>query len=132
MKSIVLAAVLSLVVAPAQAQALTTAAADPYALSQFTASDGAFLVQSSQRNSKSVWDPAPDEVPKPATRVMANPRAPETALTVALGRAWKRGFIVEGVEESRKVLLECQRETSVAWTTPFMRSDAQQDHCYRF
>jgi len=47
-------------------------------------------------------------------------------------RAWKKGWIEEGVEESRKVLIECQNASSVVLTTPFMRSDSQQNHCYRF
>jgi hypothetical protein len=64
--------------------------------------------------------------------VVINLPAPETALSVALGRAWKRDFIEEGVEGTRNMLLECQRETSLLLTMLFMRSDGQQAHCFRF
>jgi hypothetical protein len=92
------------------------------------ASDGAFFVHSSQRKGSTVLD----SYAGGNGVVIINPRAPENALAVALARAWKRDFIEEGVEETRNVLLECQHETSVVLTTPLMRSDAQQAHCYRF
>ncbi|MFL6658340.1 MAG: hypothetical protein ACJ8GW_09730 [Massilia sp.] len=47
-------------------------------------------------------------------------------------RAWKKDWIDEGVEASRAMLIECQKETSVVLTTPSMRSNSQRDHCYRF
>jgi hypothetical protein len=50
----------------------------------------------------------------------------------SIAGAWKKGFVEEGVEASRNVLIECQNATSVVLTTPFMRSDSQQNHCYRF
>ena len=55
-----------------------------------------------------------------------------TALAAALSRAWKRDFVEEGVQGTRNMLLECQRATSATLTMPFMRSDAQQSHCFRF
>ena len=57
---------------------------------------------------------------------------PDTALSQALSRAWKRDFVDDGIEETKNTLLQCQRETSVVLTTPLMRSDAQQAHCSRF
>ncbi|MBA5635515.1 hypothetical protein H3H37_00330 [Duganella sp. LX20W] len=96
------------------------------------ASEGAFFVYSSQRKSPRVLDLDADEGPKSRDTVVIKPRATENALAVALSRAWKRGFVEEGVEETRNVLLECQHETSVVLTTPLMRSDAQQAHCFRF
>ena len=60
------------------------------------------------------------------------PMAPNTTPAQALARAWKRGFIEEGIEETKNTLLQCQRETSVVLTTPLMRSDAQQAHYGRF
>lgn len=99
---------------------------------QFMASDGASLVRSAQKKMPGILHTQLDDEVSTARRiVMINP-APNTALSVALARAWKRDFIEEGVEESRKMLLDCQRETSVLLTMPFMRSDGQQAHCFRF
>lgn len=126
----VLVAISVLADASAVAQALKAYGYAPAVPNQFTTSDGAYLVRSSQRKGLKVLDPGADE--GPAGRVAVRQRTDETALAVALAQAWKRDFIDKGVEETRNVLLECQRETSVVLTTPLMRSDAQQDHCFRF
>jgi len=100
---------------------------------QLMASDGASIVRSAQRKSPDVLHMQFDDVVSNARRlVVINSPAPKTALSVALARAWKRDFIEEGVEGTRTMLLECQRETSVLLTMPFMRSDGQQAHCFRF
>jgi hypothetical protein len=100
---------------------------------QFMASDGASLVRSAQKKMPGILHTQlDDEVSTDRRVVMINSAAPNTALSVALARAWKRDFIEEGVEETRKMLLDCQRETSVLLTIPFMRSDGQQAHCFRF
>lgn len=100
---------------------------------QFMASDGAFLVRSVQRKTPDVLHMKFDDEVSTAKRIVViNSPAPETALSVALAKAWKRDFIEEGVEGTRNMLLECQRETSVLLTMPFMRSDGQQAHCFRF
>ena len=97
------------------------------------ASDGAFLVRSVQRKTPDVLHMKFDDEVSTAKRIVViNSPAPETALSVALAKAWKRDFIEEGVEGTRNMLLECQRETSVLLTMPFMRSDGQQAHCFRF
>lgn len=61
-----------------------------------------------------------------------NPQARETALATALALAWKRDFIEDGVAQTRNTLVACQRETSLLMIMPFMRSDGQQAHCFRF
>jgi len=53
-------------------------------------------------------------------------------LALAIGRARKKGIIELGVEGYTEVLIQCQKSRSVVLTTPLLRSDAQQDHCYRF
>lgn len=53
-------------------------------------------------------------------------------LALAIGRARKKGIIELGVEGYTEVLIQCQKNRSVVLTTPLLRSDAQQDHCYRF
>lgn len=66
----------------------------------------------------------------------ALPAQPESVavspLALAIGRARKKGIIELGVEGYTEVLIECQKSRSVVLTTPLLRSDAQQDHCYRF
>lgn len=128
----VLATVFVLADASAVAQALKTEGVAPAVPSQFTTSDGAYFVRSSQRQGLIVLDRGADEGPTGKGSVVARQRTDETALAVALAQAWKRDFIEQGVEETRNVLLECQRETSVVLTTPLMRSNAQRDHCFRF
>ncbi|WP_156116691.1 hypothetical protein [Massilia sp. 9096] len=56
----------------------------------------------------------------------------ESAFAAALRNAWKKGVIERGVEGYTEVLIQCQKEQSPALTTPFMRSDSQQAHCFRF
>ena len=53
-------------------------------------------------------------------------------LALAIGRATKKGIIELGVEGYTEVLIQCQKAQSVVLTTPLLRSDAQQAHCYRF
>jgi hypothetical protein len=52
--------------------------------------------------------------------------------SVVIERAWKKDWIEEGVEASRAMLIDCQKETSVVLTTSSLRSSSQRDHCYRF
>jgi hypothetical protein len=49
-----------------------------------------------------------------------------------LKSAWKKGFVERGIEASIEALIQCQKEQSPALTIPFMRSDSQQLHCFRF
>jgi hypothetical protein len=56
----------------------------------------------------------------------------ESPFALAIGRAAKKGVIELGVEAYTEVLVQCQKETSPALTTPLLRSDSQQAHCYRF
>jgi len=53
-------------------------------------------------------------------------------LARAMTRAARKGVIELGVEEYSEVLIQCQKAQSVVLTTPLLRSDAQQAHCYRF
>lgn len=116
-----------LVVAGAQA------AANQDGQYQFVVSDGALMVRSVQLHAPQVLQPAAEQEASTRRKIIANGLAPrETALSVALARAWKKGFIEEGVEGARNVLLVCQKETSLLNTMPFMRSYSQQAHCFRF
>ncbi|MBA5690498.1 hypothetical protein [Rugamonas apoptosis] len=123
-----------LVASSALAQVSAAANSGIEGASQFITSDGAYLLHSVQRKTPNVlrMHHGDDDVSKVQKRTPINPQAIETTLSIALAQAWKRGFIEVGVEETRRVLLECQQETSVVLTMPFMRSDAQQAHCYRF
>jgi hypothetical protein len=56
----------------------------------------------------------------------------ESSLASAIARAAKKSVIERGVEASTDAVLQCQRESSPALTTPFMRSDSQQAHCFRY
>jgi hypothetical protein len=56
----------------------------------------------------------------------------ESPFSLALGNAAKRGLIAVSVEAYTDVLIQCQRKRSPAATTPLMRSDSQQAHCFRF
>jgi hypothetical protein len=62
--------------------------------------------------------------------VLAPPAASRFAL--AIGRAAKKGVIELGVDDYTEILIQCQKSRSVVLTTPLLRSDAQQAHCYRF
>jgi hypothetical protein len=57
---------------------------------------------------------------------------PSSSFTAALQNAWKKGIVEESVEAYTEVLVQCQKEQSPALTTPFMRSDSQQAHCFRY
>jgi hypothetical protein len=71
---------------------------------------------------------------KGASQLPARPAPPigESALSRAIARAVKKDFIERGVEESAEILIQCQKAQSVVLTSPFMRSDSQQAHCFRF
>jgi len=56
----------------------------------------------------------------------------ESALSLAMGRAANKGIIERGVDEYTEILIQCQKAKSVVLTSPFLRSDSQQAHCYRF
>lgn len=55
-----------------------------------------------------------------------------SSLAKAIDGAHRKGVIESGVEAYTEVLTQCQRETSQLQIVPFMRSDSQQAHCYRF
>jgi len=50
----------------------------------------------------------------------------------AISDAAKPDAIATGIAASTEVLLACQREQSSTLTLPFMRSESQQAHCYRY
>ncbi len=50
----------------------------------------------------------------------------------AIGKAARKGIVEQSVEGYTEVLIQCQNERSTVLTTPFMRSDSQQAHCFRF
>jgi hypothetical protein len=56
----------------------------------------------------------------------------EARFISAIKNAWKKGVVERGVEGYTEVLIQCQKVQSPALTTPFMRSDSQQAHCFRF
>jgi len=64
--------------------------------------------------------------------IRAPASARDTQLTQAIAGAAKKDFIEAGIEESRRALIECQKETSAVLVMPSLRSDSQQAHCYRF
>jgi hypothetical protein len=51
---------------------------------------------------------------------------------LAIGRAAKKGVVELAVDSYTEILIQCQKARSVVLTTPLLRSDAQQAHCYRF
>jgi hypothetical protein len=59
-------------------------------------------------------------------------QATQSAIARAIARSAKKGFIENGVEESTKALIDCQKETSNTLAMPFGRGESQQAHCYRF
>jgi hypothetical protein len=59
-------------------------------------------------------------------------QAPQARLALAIGAATKKSFMELGVEGYREILIQCQKERSVVLTTPLLRSESQQQHCYRF
>ncbi|NRR31848.1 hypothetical protein HSX11_16855 [Oxalobacteraceae bacterium] len=83
-----------------------------------TATAGGFLVCS---------EPAPESLKHPS-----EVRSPLSPLSAAIAGAAKKGWIEAGVEASANALIACQNEKSVVLTTPSMRSDSQQAHCFRF
>jgi hypothetical protein len=102
-------------------------------IGQLMASGGAGFVRQIQREAPNILQvQLDDEVLAVRKTAAASPQVLDTAFSRALARAWKIGFVDAGVEGTRTMLLECQRATSVLLTTPFMRSDAQRAHCFRF
>ena len=59
-------------------------------------------------------------------------KKPSSPFAVALQNAWKKGVVEESVEAYTEVLIQCQKEQSPALTTPLMRSESQQAHCFRY
>jgi len=76
------------------------------------------------------WDAALTSVRERRTAPL--PPHTESPLALAIGRATKKGVIELGVDAYTEVLIQCQKNQSVVLTTPLLRSNAQQDHCYRF
>ena len=79
--------------------------------------------------------------PQLATALTMSPRSPtsqfnppmrESRFARAIGKAARKGIVERSVEGYTEVLIQCQNEKSTVLTTPFMRSDSQQAHCYRF
>jgi hypothetical protein len=60
------------------------------------------------------------------------PAQADSPLALAIGRAAKKGIIELAVDGYTDILIQCQKTQSVVLTTPLLRSDAQQAHCYRF
>ena len=56
----------------------------------------------------------------------------ESRFARAISQAAAKGIVESSVEGYTEVLIQCQKATSPASTTALMRSNAQQDHCYRF
>lgn len=56
----------------------------------------------------------------------------ESPLAKAIRQAGRVGIIETGIRNSAKALVECQQEQSSLLTVPILRSDSQQNHCYRF
>jgi hypothetical protein len=63
---------------------------------------------------------------------LVTPPVRSSPLARAIGKAARKSMIEIGAEASAEILIQCQQATSVVLTTPFMRSDSQQAHCYRF
>ena len=109
------------------------AAENSHDAAQVMASGGALLVRAAQTRAPDVVNVRPDGDATRGNKAIAiHSPVRDTAISVALARAWKIGFVEEGIEETRNMLLECQQEKSVVLTMPFQRSDSQQAHCFRF
>lgn len=67
-----------------------------------------------------------------AIRDNTSPSSRNSQLAVAIAGAARKDFIEAGIEESRRALIDCQKETSAVLVMPSLRSDSQQAHCYRF
>lgn len=59
-------------------------------------------------------------------------RAEPSPLARAIAAAHHKGIVQSSFEGYAEVLIACQQETSQLLTTPFMHSDSQQAHCYRY
>lgn len=89
------------------------------------ASGGGFLVRSTVAED-------PREGGRDHAIPLAKPDPHATSLATAIANAANKDFIDAGIEASRNMLIECQRETSVVLVTPSLRSNSQRDHCFRF
>ena len=56
----------------------------------------------------------------------------ESSLAKAIADAHKKSVAENTIQAYTEVVRQCQRETSQLQTVPFMRSDSQQAHCYRY
>ncbi|MBK1890636.1 hypothetical protein Undi14_11370 [Undibacterium sp. 14-3-2] len=56
----------------------------------------------------------------------------ESSLAKAIADAHKKSVAENTIQAYTEVIRQCQRETSQLQTVPFMRSDSQQAHCYRY
>ncbi|KAB8066836.1 hypothetical protein [Janthinobacterium violaceinigrum] len=131
-RSVIFFAIVIGIMSPSFARTCKTANCGSDNIEHFMASDGASLVRTIQRKLPGVLHmPSDGKVPA-YTTVEINSPASDTALSMALARAWKRSWIEKGVDNAKGALLACQRETSLLLTVPFMRSEGQQAHCYRF
>jgi len=56
----------------------------------------------------------------------------ESTLARAIGKAAHKGLNERSVEGYTEVINQCQKSQSTVLTTPFLRSESQQAHCFRF
>lgn len=56
----------------------------------------------------------------------------ESSLAKAIADAHKKSIAENTMLACTEVVRQCQHETSLLQTVPFMRSDSQQAHCYRY
>lgn len=118
---------------PASAQALGDDLFRVLDADRFMESTGSSFVRSAQSKDPKLLELRFEDGDAGAKKALATAHGiADTALTAALSRAWKGGFVEKGVQGTRNMLLECQRSTSATLTMSFMRSDAQQSHCFRF
>ena len=99
---------------------------------QLSTSSGAFLVRSIQEKNPELAGVDAVIVNFNKEMTVDKISSSENKFSTALTKAWKPTAIQEGVEASKKTLLECQKETSMVFTTPMGHNDSQQDHCFRF
>jgi hypothetical protein len=81
---------------------------------------------------RALLEPAPAPGPRRHHPGPAPAGARGSPFISALRGAWKKGIVEESFEGYSEVLIQCQKETSPALTMPFLRSDSQQAHCFRF
>lgn len=99
---------------------------------QFSSSTGAYFVRSNQRGIPRLLS-INSEIATSNNKVILDKFSnSKTEFSIALAKAWKPDAIQEGVEATKNMLLDCQKETSTMLTTPLVRSNSQQEHCFRF